>query len=58
MPVKGLYCYSEFLGRKIKDVEEFDWSDVNLDAVVGSTKYPLATPNGYWKPQKILSTRR
>ena len=41
MPVTGLYCHSEFLGRKTKDVDQFDWSNVNLDEVVGGTKYPL-----------------
>jgi hypothetical protein len=39
-PVTGLYCGSEFLGRKVKDVSQFDWDDVNLDQVVGATKYP------------------
>ncbi len=39
-PVKGLYCGSEFLGRKIRNVGPFDWNDVNLDEVVGGTKYP------------------
>jgi len=40
MPTTGLYCHSEFLGRKIRDVDHFDWSSVNLDEVVGDTKYP------------------
>lgn len=40
-PVTGLYCHSEFLGRKIKDVDLFDWGKVDLADVVGSTKYPL-----------------
>jgi SAM-dependent methyltransferase len=39
-PVRGLYCHSEFLGRKIRDVPHFDWSDLRLDEVVGDTKYP------------------
>lgn len=41
LPVTGLYCHSGFLGRKIVDVDQFDWSDVNLEEVVGGTKYPL-----------------
>ncbi len=41
MPVTGLYCHSEFLGRKVKEVDRFDWNDVNLEEVVGGTKYPL-----------------
>lgn len=40
-PVTGLYCHSEFLGRKTRNLDHFDWSDVNLDEVVGGTKYPL-----------------
>jgi SAM-dependent methyltransferase len=42
-PVTGLYCGSEYLGRKIKDVSHFDWNDVNLDEVVGGTMYPPPT---------------
>lgn len=40
MSVRGLYCHSEFLGRKLRDVPHFNWSDVCLDDVVGGTKYP------------------
>ncbi|HSK70290.1 MAG TPA: methyltransferase domain-containing protein, partial [Pyrinomonadaceae bacterium] len=25
-PVNGLYCHSEYLGRKIKNVKDFDWA--------------------------------
>jgi SAM-dependent methyltransferase len=39
-PVRGLYCHSEFLGRKVKDVPHFDWQAVNLNDIVGDTKYP------------------
>jgi hypothetical protein len=39
-PVGGLYCHSEYLGRKIREVEDFDWKTVNLIDVVGETKYP------------------
>jgi SAM-dependent methyltransferase len=39
-PVTGLYCGSEFLGRKIKDVDHFDWNDAKLGEVVGGTEYP------------------
>ena len=38
--VRGLYCHSEFLGRKTRDVENFDWGTVDLINVVGETKYP------------------
>jgi SAM-dependent methyltransferase len=46
MPVRGLYCGSEFLGRKIKDVEHFNWNDINLEEVVGGTKYPAPLTQG------------
>ncbi|SMP50632.1 Methyltransferase domain-containing protein [Desulfonatronum zhilinae] len=39
-PVAGLYCHSEYLGRKIKHVNHFDWAQVDLSNVVGETKYP------------------
>lgn len=38
--VPGLYCHSEFLGRKVRHVQDFDWSKLNLDEVVAGTKYP------------------
>lgn len=39
-PVKGLYCHTEYLGKKVKDVEHFDWATVNLKEIVEDTKYP------------------
>lgn len=41
--VGGLYCHSEFLGKKTKEIsdEELDWKTVELVDVVGATKYPL-----------------
>ncbi len=39
-PISGLYCHSEFLGRKIRDVNCFDWAQVDLSSMVGNTKYP------------------
>lgn len=39
-PVVGLYCHVEFFGKKIREVENFRWENVNLNEVVGSTKYP------------------
>jgi len=38
--VPGLYCHSEYLGRKIREVKDFNWVAVNLNEVVGDTKYP------------------
>lgn len=39
-PITGLFCHAEYLGRKVKDVENFDWNSVDLAEVVGETKYP------------------
>lgn len=39
-PVAGLYCHSEYLGRKVKNISDFDWKNVDLYDVVGETKYP------------------
>jgi hypothetical protein len=43
-PVGGLYCHSEYLGRKIRDVAHFDWNDVAIEDIVNDTKYPLKHP--------------
>jgi len=39
-PVKGLYCHSEYLGRKIREAADFVWEKAELADVVGDTKYP------------------
>ena len=39
-PVTGLYCHSEYLGKKVKNVDNFDWSQIDLASIVGETKYP------------------
>ncbi len=40
MPVPGLYCHSSYLGKKIGEPNNFNWSDVDLAQSVGNTKYP------------------
>lgn len=40
MEVGRLYCHSEFLGKKVREVTDFDWSSLDLSEVVGETKYP------------------
>lgn len=40
IPVAGLYCHVEYLGRKTNDVDNFTWEAVDLIDVVGETKYP------------------
>jgi hypothetical protein len=39
-PIAGLYCHVEYFGRKVKEVENFEWDKINLMDVVGETKYP------------------
>jgi SAM-dependent methyltransferase len=41
LPVAELYCHSEIYCRKRCDVERFNWEDVSIDSIVGSTRYPL-----------------
>lgn len=41
-PIKGLYCHSEYMGKKIRDVPNFAWENVSLTDVVGDTTYPHA----------------
>lgn len=37
--IPGLYCHSEFLGKKFKDVEDFNWYNVNVEDIYRGTKY-------------------
>jgi SAM-dependent methyltransferase len=41
-PIPHLYCHSEYLGKKTKEVKDFNWNQVNLQQVVGETHYPLS----------------
>jgi SAM-dependent methyltransferase len=38
--VPGMYCHSEYLGKKIKDVNGFSWEQIDLASIVGETQYP------------------
>lgn len=38
--IPSLYCHSEYLGRKIRNVDNFEWEQVDLQGVVGETTYP------------------
>ena len=40
--ITGLYCHSEFLGRKVDEVEAPNWSRLKLKSVVGDSVYPAA----------------
>lgn len=37
--ITGMYCHSEFLGRKFKEVSDFSWYHVNLDEIYNRTEY-------------------
>ncbi len=39
-PITGLYCHSEYLGKKVRDIDNFDWQQINLEDVVPKTTYP------------------
>jgi hypothetical protein len=40
-PIRGLYCHSEYLGRKVREVSSFDWRDVDLAEIVDGTTYRI-----------------
>ena len=44
-PVTGLYSGVHFLAKKIKNIENFDWEKININDVVGETKYPEPIKN-------------
>lgn len=39
-PIRGLYGNSAYLGRKVREVKDFDWRKLDLKSVVGETQYP------------------
>jgi ubiquinone/menaquinone biosynthesis C-methylase UbiE len=39
-PVHDLYCHSEILCKKAREVAGFDWGNVEMDEVVNNTRYP------------------
>jgi len=38
--ISELYCHSEIYCRKVREVDNFDWSMVSADVVSGGTNYP------------------
>lgn len=38
--VQGLYCHSQYLGVKRRDVQSVDWDGVAIDDIVSGTAYP------------------
>ena len=49
MPIANLYCHVEYLGKKTQNIESFDWNSVDLEDVVGETKYPVPDKHGNTK---------
>jgi len=43
-PVTGMYCHSEYLGIKRREVPGFKWEDVDVNELVMGTKYPEPPP--------------
>ena len=39
-PVRALYCHSNIVARKVRDVEGFSWRQAALESVTGPTAYP------------------
>ena len=39
-PVRALYCHSNIVARKVRDVEGFSWREAALESVAGPTAYP------------------
>lgn len=44
-PIPELYCHSEILVRKVREVNNFDWRTVDIDGIVEGTRYPLNNRN-------------
>jgi hypothetical protein len=40
LPVTELYCHSEILCKKVNNVVDFRWESVNIDGIVGDSRYP------------------
>ncbi len=40
IPIKGLYCHSEFYAVKIREIDNFDWNLVDMSDLVKKTEYP------------------
>ena len=44
--VTGLYCHSGYLGKKVRDVPDFNWADAGLENVVEGSSYPKDKTHG------------
>ena len=43
-PVEELYCHSEILCEKVREVADFSWRDVSAQDLVQGTRYPNPRP--------------
>lgn len=39
-PVRALYCHSNIVARKVRDVADFHWCEAEVAAVAAETRYP------------------
>ena len=39
-PIRNLYCHVDYLGKKINNIDNFKWNNLEIAEVVGETKYP------------------
>lgn len=39
-PITELFCPSEYFGRKVREVQSYNWNQVALDEVTTGTTYP------------------
>ena len=44
-PINNMWCHSEFLGQKVREVENLSWDNCSVEDVVGETKYPTPSVN-------------
>lgn len=40
LPVTELYCHSEILCKKRRDIHQFEWAELKIDEVVEGSRYP------------------
>lgn len=38
--VNGLYCHSEYFGKKVRNVDDMSWDNISLEDVAKGTQYP------------------
>jgi hypothetical protein len=39
--IPELYCHSEILCRKRREVDDFSWNSVSVDGIVEGSRYPI-----------------